>query len=1437
MGGRRQRINHIGRRRVPHALEPGECEPVDSAERLFLELRALDIRIFLDGERLRCSAPKGRLTKELEQRIATQKADLIRALHHSKPQPLPIGRRSARSVSSTPLSFAQERFWFLQSLAPESTDYNITACQRVFTTVDPIALEFAVRAVVKKHEILRTSFPELDGSPTQVVREELFPEVAIYNLDYLCPLERATAIESKIQESAKHKFDLAAESLMRIALIRVTEQEHLIVLTAHHIICDGWSIGIFFAELTSFYETHSRGRAVVPTQLPIQYGDYALWERDQQASGILAPQIDYWKSKLKGSPRSLEIPLDHVRSASFAYEGRLHRFQLSAATSESVRDLARQERATPFVALLTIFKALLFRYTKQRDIVVGTPVSTRTRFELEQLIGCFINTQVLRTEIPPGLSTREFLARVRATVLESLNNADVPFEILVSELITERDLSRSPLFQVAFILQNTPRSSDYDVVSGGTTFDLTLYMWNSSGVFGGCIEYNAKLFSPETIVCLAGCYETLALEMVSHPETAIERLSVVTAIQEMEWFEKHNGPLTRYPDLGIHEWVERQASETPDAIAVICGPEQLTYRDLRMRSNRLAHRLRAIGVGPDSLVALGLDRSADLIVAPLAVWKAGGTYVPLDPEHPSNRLAFMLEDSAASVLITESRLLDRLPQNVPNVICLDRERQNLEQESAQPVICSTTADNLAYVIYTSGSTGKPKGVEISHRSLVGFLTSMQREPGIVESDRLLAITTLSFDIAGLELFLPLVSGARVVIAPRADAFDGTALAALLDESGITIMQATPVTWRLLLESGWRGTPGLKILCGGEALTHDLAEQLVAAGTEVWNMYGPTETTIWSTVQRVTADDTCISIGRPIANTQVYVMDEYGRPVPPGVAGELYIGGNGLARGYLNREELTAERFVKSSVHSGKRLYRTGDLVRRLGHGGLEYLGRVDHQLKIRGFRIELGEIEAAIERQPEISQAVVVVREDRAGEQRLTAYMKATDRAVSDRKVLRKALLTLLPEYMVPAAFVQLDEFPLTPNLKVDRRALLEPKYRPSHKTDLALLESGSDEEDSSSPDKDPSQGRYVPPRNHVEFVMTEIWRDVLGLDKVGLFDNFFELGGHSLTAVRLISRLRSTLGMDLPLRCIFIDPTIAGLSSHISYDVSTRRYQYTSEIPRWNCLVPAQPKGTRTPLFFVAGYQNTDDTLLVLSRLIPNLGLDQPVFGFRPRWIEGGGDDYTTIKEMTGEFLTELRAVQPKGPYLLGGHCVGGIAALELAQLLIREGEEVRLMVLLDTERPSALRTFLTDLYFMRLRASHIVEVICEIIRPGERTRGQIIRDLVRRKFKISPPEQAVTTDRFHRSMVRYRRLLYSHAPEPYAGRITLIVNEEQARVDRDLGWKGAGQGGVVIHTIAGDHDTMLTHHGKEVAHVILNCIDEALAEPQPDLAEVCVR
>jgi amino acid adenylation domain-containing protein len=792
------------------------------------------------------------------------------------------------------------------------------------------------------------------------------------------------------------------------------------------------------------------------------------------------------------------------------------------------------------------------------------------------------------------------------------------------------------------------------------------------------------------------------------------------------------------------------------------------------------------------------------------VWKAGGAYLPLDPEFPSDRLAFMLEDSAASVLVTQSRLLSRLPSAVPALICLDRDRQWLGCDRARPPDSLASLDDIAYVLYTSGSTGRPKGVEIGHRALVNFLSSMQREPGITSSDRLLAVTTFSFDIAGLELYLPLVSGARVVIAPRAAVIDGNALSGMLKDAGITLMQATPATWRILLECGWRGTPGLKVLCGGEAMTASLARQLLATGAEVWNLYGPTETTIWSTLERLSSSTELISIGHPIGNTQIHVLDAYGHPVPPGVAAELYIGGDGLARGYLRRDELTAERFVSSAFH-GKRLYRTGDLVRRLPGGGLEYKGRIDHQVKVRGYRIELGEIEAALERQPGVSQAVVIVREDNIGDPQLTAYMTMADSAVPDSGALRKALMIFLPEYMVPSSFVQLEKFPLSPNRKVDRKALLAPEYRPRRTSDSLQGQTNPAISDSDF------SSRHLLPSNQLELTMTEIWREVLGVDRVSVSDNFFELGGHSLTAVRLLSRMRAAIDTNLPLRCIFLHPTVAELASHISYDATAQGYRYTSELPKWSCLVPVQPNGRRTPLFMVAGYQDPDATLLSLSQLAPHLGLEQPLFGLRPRWVEGS-DGYATVEEMAREFATELRAVQPKGPYRLAGHCVGGIAALEIAQVLMEEGEEIELMILLDTERPSSLRTFLSYFRNMRQRISHIIDVLSEILHAGPE-RGVMIRQVIHRKLYV--------TDTFYESMIGYQRQLNTHAPKCYSGRITLIVNQQEASRQHDLGWRGFARQGLDVYTVPGDHETVLRVYGQEVAQTILRSMEQSNREP----------
>ncbi|MGA8531278.1 MAG: amino acid adenylation domain-containing protein, partial [Acidobacteriaceae bacterium] len=1104
-----------------------------NAEQLLSELRTLDIQITVDGDRLRCSAPEGRLTKDLEQKIQVAKPELLRALGDSSRGAAAVPRR-ADGNDRLPLSFAQERFWLLQNLDPESTAYNITAVLPLSGAIDLEALRWALEAVVRRREILRTRFPEERGLPVQVIAEEAAPCLEVWDGTALPEAERQSAVDAQIREASRQRLDLQTGPLLRVKVLRAGEEEQTLVLTAHHILCDAWGIGILFSELKGFYGQKTGAFVWQAPPLPIQYGDYAVWERERETTGEFRFQLDYWKERLRDVPPYLDLATDRPHTVSQPFEAKLQPMHLDRETSALLKRQIAEVGATTFMGLLAVYQALLHRYTKQETVLVGTPVSTRTRPELERLIGCLINTHALRSDFPAGITTRQLLQQVRGTVLEALKHSDVPFERVVSEVVRERNLARSPLFQTAFIEQKTPHAGEFRIASGGTTFDLTLYMWEAEGSFEGSIEYDRHLFDASTMACLAGAYATLAAGMARNPDTPIDELPLVTEEQEAEWFGESQGARMPVPEESVAEWIERQAKKSPNAVAVVCGDETLTYRQVSERSNQLANRLRALGVGPETVVALCLERSADLVVAPLAVWKAGGAYVPIDPHFPASRVALMLQDSGAAVLVTESDVLRRMPAVLPAVLCLDRERGALARESREAPAAAIAGSSLAYVLYTSGSTGIPKGVEITHAALGNFLLSMQREPGMGAGDRLLAVTTFSFDIAGLELYLPLVSGARVVIAPRETALDGAALARLMREAGITVMQATPVTWRMLLQAGWKGAAGMKILCGGEALPQDLAEALVGTGAEVWNLYGPTETTVWSTVDRVRSGEK-ITIGRPIGNTDVYVLDEQGAPVPPGVVGELCIGGSGLARGYRHREEENRERFIRSARHGGERLYRTGDLVRRLSDGRIECLGRADHQVKLRGYRIELGEIEAALQRRSEVREVVVVIREDVAGDPRLVAYVTTENGAAPDAGALRAALAKVLPEYMIPSAFRQVEEFPLTANRKVDRKALLGPEFAP-----------GAGSETPEGAEMDGEDDVAAQPRNHVESVMTEVWREALNTAEFGVFDDFFVLGGHSLSAASVVARMRTELEMELPLRSIFVDPTIAGLASHI---------------------------------------------------------------------------------------------------------------------------------------------------------------------------------------------------------------------------------------------------------------------------------------------------
>jgi amino acid adenylation domain-containing protein len=1045
----------------------------------------------------------------------------------------PIRRLPRDGSVELPLSFAQQRLWFLDQLEPGLLAYNILKAIRLTGPLNVAALEESFGEILRRHEVLRGSFSTVEGRPALCIAPPSAFTLPVTDLRDRPQGERLAEVRRLATQCAQRPFDLS-QRLLRAILFKLADADHVLVLTVHHIVFDGWSFDVLFRELTSFYETISTARPSRLPALPVQYGDFAHWQREWLQGETLDSELAYWKGQLAGELPVLELPTDRLRPAIQTFRGAKQFMTVTAPVSEALKTLSRQEGVTLFMTLLAAFKTLLYRYTGQEDIIVGSPTAGRTRPELERLIGFFANTLLLRTDLSGHPTFRELLARVRQVAVGAYAHQDLPFEKLVEALQPRRDMSHQPLFQLMFALQNMPRPSlelagltmsPLDVDSGTAMFDLTVAMVEREQGLVGVFEYNSDLFDHATIGRMMGHFAMVLESIARDPGRRITHVSLLTESERRQLLAEWNDTRAEYRrDACIHELFEAQAERRPQAIAVISEDQRLTYRELNRRANQLARRLRSLGVSRDVLVGIYTEPSVDTVVALLGTLKAGGAYVPLDPTFPRERLAFMVEDANISVLLTQQRLAGGLPIHQVPLVCLDTGKE-MAQESGENPSWPASSENLAYVIYTSGSTGKPKGVQICHRAVVNFLESMRREPGLTEDDRLLSVTTLSFDIAALEVYLPLIVGAQVRLVSRSVAADGARLAEVLDRDA-TVMQATPATWRLLLEAGWRGNPRLKALCGGEALSRDLADQLVERTASLWNMYGPTETTIWSAVQRVEGGRSPVPIGRPIANTQLYVLDTHLQPLPVGVPGELHIGGAGLARGYLNRPEVTAERFIRDHLGAepAARLYKTGDLARYRSDGTIEFLGRLDHQVKVRGFRVELGEIETVLKEHPRVREAIVVAREDRPDDTRLVAYLLASERSSPSINELRSFLADKLPEYMVPSAFVALEAFPLTPNGKVDRRALPAPDSLRPH-----------------------LEAEYVAPQSHTERVIAGVWSAVLQMEKVGVHDNFFDVGGHSLLMAQVYSRLKQAFQRDLSMVELFQYPTIAALAAHLT--------------------------------------------------------------------------------------------------------------------------------------------------------------------------------------------------------------------------------------------------------------------------------------------------
>ncbi len=1033
-----------------------------------------------------------------------------------------------------PLSSAQERLWILDQLEPELPTYNESILFRLIGSLDIVVLEQSFNDIIKRHEILRTSIRFAEGQPIQVTAPTKTIRLPIVDLQQLPETEREAKAQQLANQSCSEPFNLTEASLLRGLLIRLKENEHILLLTMHHIISDGWSWRVLFRELSTLYQAYSARNPSTLSELPIQYADFALWQRQQLQQPELKTQLAYWKQQLNGASQMLELPTDYPRPAVQTYRGRREALVLPQSLSSTLKSLSQREGVTLFVLLLAAFNTLLYRYSNSEDILVGTPVANRTRLETEPLIGCFINTLVLRTDLCGNPSFRELLARVRKVSLEAQAHQELPFEQLVQELQPDRVLSHTPLFQVMFVFQEPilqalelpnltlqPLLAD----SGVAKFDLTLFVEETEQGLTGAIEYNTDLFRADTITRMLGHFQTLLTSIVANPDKRLSELQLLTDAEQHQLLVEWNDTQTDYPqDKCIHQLFEEQCLRTPDAVAVVFEDQPLTYRELNNRANQLAHYLQQLGVQPDVLVGICVERSLWLVVGLLGILKAGGAYVPLDPTYPQERQRFMLSDSGVSILLTHKSLLPQLPEHRSQVVCLDADWHAIKQESEENPPSEVKPTNLVYVLYTSGSTGRPKGVAIEHHSPVALVDWARRVFTCEQLAGVLASTSICFDLAVFELFVPLSVGGKVILVENA-------LRLPSESQDITLINTVPSAIAQLLETGIPASVNTVALAG-EPVQNQLVQRLYRQDTlqQVFNLYGPSEDTTYSTyalVKKGTSQSP--PIGRPIANTQAYILDPHRQLVPIGVPGELHLSGVGLARGYFNRPELTDEKFIPNPYNPGTRLYKTGDLVRYLPDGNIEYLGRIDHQVKIRGFRIELGEIEAGLSQHPDVYSAVVVAREDVLGSPRLVAYIVPNPEATVSVGELRSFLKQQLPEYMIPSAFVMLEALPLTPNGKVDRWAL------PASDTARPELEKP-----------------FVAPRTEVEERLAAIWSEVLGLEQVGVCDNFFELGGHSLLATQIVSRLREAFGLELPLRRLFESPTVAELAESIEEAIAT---------------------------------------------------------------------------------------------------------------------------------------------------------------------------------------------------------------------------------------------------------------------------------------------
>ncbi|SDX08775.1 amino acid adenylation domain-containing protein [Marininema mesophilum] len=1166
-----------------------------------------------------------------------------------------LKRLLKEEIKKYPASFAQQSMWMAHQMAPDSDAYHVTIPLRLKGKLDIVALEASINEIIRRHALLRTTFENSDNGVLQVVHP---------HSNWVLPIEESKG-NALYREYITKPFDLEKGPLFRASMIRHSNEVHDLIIVKHHIITDSWSNGILLQEMVALYRDFVRDKPSSLKDLSIQYVDYSQWQRNVLNDSVIEKQLKYWKEQLDGDLPVLELPTDYKREISKNNQS-TYCFRISSHLSNQIKEFSKKEESTIFVTMLTVFKMMLHRYTGQKDILVGTPSSQRYQEELEGLIGPFINMLVLRTNLSENLTFRELLLRVRKVVMGAYSHQDIRFEKLIEELQPNRN--HSPFFQVMFQIQNAPleeaveleelKIESLNLHRSTSKFDMNLMFTEVEHTLQGYLDYNSDLFSEETIIRMMRHYQILlehALENVDHPIATLPLLGEEERKQVLVDWNKTDGKASH--DLFMHQIIEEQAESNPDNVALEFKNKHLTYLDLNRRANQLAHFLQNRGVGPDTLIGISMEPSLEIIVALLGILKAGGAYVPIDPSYPQSRIEYMLNDSKVSIVLTDSNHVDSLPTTQAECISLDKEWDKVSQESSEKPVCEVTGENLAYVIYTSGSTGNPKGVMVKHKGLMNYVSWATDTLRVKDGHGSILHSTLSFDLTITSLFPSLMAGKRLLILEKEQGIEGLKQA-LLQNKGFSLIKITPAHLQLLSKTikpdEMNGLANVFVI-GGAALSYEYIAPWLkyAPDTLIINHYGPTETVCGCCTFEVVSEriEGNIPIGKPIANTQLYVLDEHLEPSPLNVPGELYIGGQGVARGYLNRPDLTEERFIANpfSDDSSLRLYKTGDRVRRLPDGNLEFIGRMDDQIEIRGFRIEQGEIEANLCRHPLIEAAAVITLDDSSNEKSLAVYYVPSEGQEVNTKELRKHLNDFLPEYMIPSLYVPLKSLPLTLNGKIDRKK-------------LASLELPSTSTNST----------YVGPRDQYELEVVRIWEEVLERQNISIHDNFFEVGGHSLKVLDIMIAIQKQYQVTIPIHIFLGTPTIVHICNYL-------RNGHDETKP--SCLVQLNKEvGTKRPLFLI---HPGGGSVLPYYKFVKALGFEQQVYGLQSVGFESDEQPLNTISQMADRYVSEIRQAFPQGPYRIAGWSLGGYIALEITRRFESIGEQIEFLGLIDVVAP----------------------------------------------------------------------------------------------------------------------------------------------------------